>query len=322
MEIKAESVDELLLELYSALLTTKGRNEGGTRGPCTELIGVTLRLSNARARLSRSENRGKPFSAVGELLWYLSGSERLDFIEPYVPHYKDDAEDGILPGAYGPRLLQMRGEINQVENVCNLLERKPSSKRAVIQLFNAEDLAGDFSEIPCTTTFQFHLRDEKLHMSVTMRSNDSFFGLPHDLFCFTMIQELVARRLGVEPGEYIHHVGSMHVYDRYISGVRSYVEAGYHRVDPMPPMPVGNQFPVVQQLVAAERKIRNGEWQDAESYGICEYWSDIVRLLQAFWASGKSERIDHLLQCLNNQVYSKYVQRRKNSSPREFKRRG
>ena len=213
MEISAESVDGLILHLYKALDRYGGRNEGSTRGPCTELLGVTLRLSNVQARLSRSENRGKPFSAIGELLWYLSGSDKLEFIEPYVPRYKKEAVNGVLPGAYGPRLFQMRGQINQITNICDLLSRKPSSRRAVIQLFNAEDLVGNLPEIPCTTTMQFHRRDEKLHMSVTMRSNDAYLGLPHDLFCFTMIQELVASYLRVETGEYIHHAGSMHVYD-------------------------------------------------------------------------------------------------------------
>lgn len=132
LEIGGDSLDDVLIELYKALLATNGRNEGGTRGPTKELLGVTLRIENPRARLSRSEDRGKPFSALGELLWYLSGSDRLDFIEPYVPRYKEDAVDGVLPGAYGPRLLAKGGSINQIANITNLLRAKPGSRRAVI----------------------------------------------------------------------------------------------------------------------------------------------------------------------------------------------
>ena len=105
----------------------------------------------------------------------------------------------------------MRGEIDQFESIERLLRRKSGSRRAVIQLFNAEDIAADHKEIPCTTTLQFHLREELLHMSVTLRSNDAYWGLPHDVFCFTMLQEMMARRLGVEIGEYYQYVGSMHV---------------------------------------------------------------------------------------------------------------
>ena len=64
MELERESIDDLLITLYDALLEGGERNEGGTRGPNIELLGVTLRLTNPRARVSRSEDRGKPFSAI------------------------------------------------------------------------------------------------------------------------------------------------------------------------------------------------------------------------------------------------------------------
>lgn len=312
MEISSNSIDGLLLQLYKELLKCPERNEGGTRGPCTEMIGVTLRLKNPLARVSRSENRGKPFSAIGELLWYLSKSDRLDFIEPYVPKYKVDAVDGKLPGAYGPRLYKMRN-VDQIQSVCDLLRRKRTSKRAVIQLFNSEDLAGD-SEVPCTTTLQFHQRNQQLRMSVTMRSNDAFLGLPHDVFCFTMLQELIARHLGVELGEYIHHVGSMHVYDTRLEDMRSYTNEGHHKLDPMPCMPVGDPFPVIPDLLRAEDKIRHGEEINADDYILDPYWSDIIRLVQAFWASGKPERLSELKAHVKNPVYLKYLKRRINAS--------
>lgn len=53
--------------------------------------------------------------------------------------------------------LAMRGEIDQFASIERLLRRKPGSRRAVVQLFNAEDIATDHKEIPCTTTLQFHL---------------------------------------------------------------------------------------------------------------------------------------------------------------------
>jgi len=309
MELTSDSLDGLLLKLYRTLLDTSGRNEGGSRGPCTEMIGVTLRLSNARARLSRSENRGKPFSALGELLWYLSKSDSLEFIEPYVPMYKKDAECGLLPGAYGPRLFNMRN-IDQVQNICDLLTEKPDSKRAVIQLFNAEDLVGSIPEIPCTTMLQFHLRAGVLQMSVSMRSNDAFWGLPHDVFCFTMIQELIASYMNAELGEYIHHAGSMHFYDTFRDSVISYVDEGHHKLDPMPRMPQGNPFPEVQNVITAENKIRNGEWKNANLYCDEPYWADILRMVQAFWSEHDATKINELLEQLDDSVYSKYISRR------------
>lgn len=188
MEIKGDSIDAILIDLYQDLLRSPGRNEG-SRGATVEALAVTLRLTKPRARLSRSENRGKPFSALGELLWYLAKSNKLEFIEPYVGRYKDDAVDGVLYGAYGPRIFAMRGCVDQLQSVTELLRQTSGSRRAVVQLFNAEDIVSRQPEIPCTTTLQFLIRDGHLHLSVTMRSNDAYFGLPHDVFCFTMLQE-------------------------------------------------------------------------------------------------------------------------------------
>jgi len=39
---------------------------------------------------------------------------------------------------------------------------------------------------------QFMVRRRRLHLLTNMRSNDAFIGLPHDIFAFTMLQEIMA----------------------------------------------------------------------------------------------------------------------------------
>ncbi|MGR9296998.1 thymidylate synthase [Rhizobium leguminosarum] len=311
MEIEKEGIDDVLHVLYEAL-RKDGRFNKGSRGGTQELLGVSIRIRNPRARISRSEDRGKPFSAVGELLWYLSGSDKLEFIQPYIDRYKEDAEeDGTLHGAYGPRLVNMRGKIDQLENIFNLLEKRPGSKRAVVQLFDADDLEGTFKEIPCTTTAQFLIRDDRLHLSVTMRSNDAYFGLPHDVFCFTMLQEMMARRLGCEIGEYYHYVGSMHVYVDYLPQLQNYLDEGWHRTESMPAMPEGNPFELVASILTAESAIRKGERFIAEDAVGSPYWADMVRLVQVFWASGDGARLDELKTQFQSDIYRSHLEGRR-----------
>jgi thymidylate synthase len=321
VEILGVGLDDVLIELYKALLATDARNEG-TRGSNKELLGVTVRIGNPLARLSRSEDRGKPFSALGELLWYLSGSDHLSFIEPYVPRYKCDAVGGVLPGAYGPRLFAKGGTIDQISNVTQLLRENSGSRRAVVQLFDADDIIVRKKEIPCTTTLQFHLRDGNLHMSATMRSNDAYFGVPHDVFCFTMLQEMMARRLGANLGSYIHHVGSMHVYDEFVEAMRKYVEEGFQRASPMPAMPVGDPFKFVPTLLAAEDLISHGDSITISNFTEEPYWADIMRLVQVFWASGQNERLNQLKAEFSYQGYSTYIDGRRDMKPREPRTRG
>ncbi|RDI57157.1 thymidylate synthase [Microvirga subterranea] len=299
MEFTGESLDEVLIDLYQALLGSKDRNVG-TRGSNMEMLGTALCITKPRSRLSRSENRGKLFSALGELLWYLAGSDKLEFIEPYIRAYRKEAIEGVVPGAYGPRLFSMRNNLDQIANVTKLLRWKPSSRRAVIQLFNAEDIALDYPETddpsfvypetPCTISLQFHLREGRLHLSANLRSNDAFRGLPHDVFCFTMLQEMVARRLGADLGNYLHYVGSMHLYDDTAEEARHYVEEGHQKVVEMPPMPEGDPFALVDTLLAVEKRIRNGERLVASDLLSDPYWADIVRLIQVHW-----ERDEHRL---------------------------
>lgn len=163
-----------------------------SKGPATELSGVLLEITNPRARLSRTETRGKLFTALGELCWYLAKTNAADFIEFYIPPYSESAENNAIFGAYGPRLFSWKG-FNQVNNVVHLLRRKPYSRQAVIQLFDAADIVSEHKDVPCTCTLQLMNRQSRLHMVVNMRSNDVYWGLPHDVFCFTMLQEIVAR---------------------------------------------------------------------------------------------------------------------------------
>src|SRR5690606_23406544 len=148
---------------------------------------------------------------LGELAWYLAGSNSLEFIEYYIPAYEKSSDDKkTIHGAYGPRLVG-KGEKDQLKNVIKILKKKPSSRQAVIQLFDAADILEDHLDIPCTCTLQFLIRGGKLHMFTSMRSNDVFLGLPHDIFAFTIIQEIMARSLGCDLGDYKHFVCSLHL---------------------------------------------------------------------------------------------------------------
>jgi thymidylate synthase len=307
MFISRDTLDDVLLDLYPALLQRSKETVAATRGETAEIIGVLIEIKQPRARLSRSETRGKLYSSLGELLWYLSRSNRLDFIEKYVSRYKDESEDGVeVYGGYGPRLFGQRGN-NQVRNVIELLRDRPTTRRAVIQIFNAEDIAAHHTEIPCTTTFQFFVRNEYLDMVTTMRSNDAYLGLPHDVFCFTMLQEIIARALGRETGIYRHFAGSLHLYkDRWVDA-QNFVNEAYQQRIPMPEMPVGDPWPSIEIVLRAEDRIRKGEQVDAGSFGVADYWSDLIRIVQIHFAAGNAKKIEHLAGAMSFREYRPYI---------------
>src|SRR5690348_7398962 len=127
--ISADRLDDLLAKVFKRILKN-GRPVAATRGSTKELFGVALQLKDPRARISRTETKGTIYSGLGELLWYLAGTDALDFIYYYAPRYEENSVDGAtVHGAYGPRLLRLRGSINQITNVLALLRRKSSSRR-------------------------------------------------------------------------------------------------------------------------------------------------------------------------------------------------
>ena len=309
MRIATATLDDALLQLYTDLLE-QTPNVVATRGSNTERRGVLIEIERPRARLSRSETRGMLFSALGEFLWYLTGDNRLDFIEPYIKRYRDESEDGgvTVYGGYGRRLAQQRGH-DQLRNILALLLKYPSSRKAVIQIFNAEDIADRHKEVPCTTTFQFLRRDEKVELIVTMRSNDAYFGFPHDVFCFTMLQEVVARTLGCDVGTYRHFVGSMHLYTRHRGDAQKLVDERFQNQIEMPAMPVGTPWPAIDAVLTAEARIRSGEKFDANELGLDPYWADLVRVLQIFRTRDR-KRIETLRDSMAFKQYRPYITKR------------
>lgn len=264
------------------------------------------------------------FSAIGELLWYLSGSNDADFITYYTPAYKKDAVDGKVYGGYGPRLVKRPirdgSTTNQIDNVVRVLTEKRASRRAVIQLFDAEDIVDPFrKEVPCTCTLQFLLRSDRLHMISHLRSNDAYLGLPHDVFAFTMIQEIVARRVGVEMGTYKQAVGSLHLYDKqdgkkedWPAMARKYLDEGYPEPLAMPAMPIGDPTSDIRWLLEIESKVRTGKRVTPAEFKRPGYWGDLGRLLKIFRhvQDSNTGAIAPLKAGMSNRFFNIYIQKK------------
>lgn len=278
---EADTLDDLLHSVLSKLISITDKIQA-SRGPFTEIFGAVLVLNNPRARLSRSESKGKIFSALGELCWYLSKTNDLAFMEHYLPSiYKDESDDGkTVRSGYGERLFNHHGN-NQLENVITLLRARPTSRRAVIQLFDASDLSQHFRSIPCTCTLQFVVRDNKLNLFVNMRSNDAFWGLPHDVFTFTMLQEIVARSIDIEPGIYKHCAGSLHLYDEHVVKAQAYLSEGWQSPIPMDPMP-NNPWDSLADLSKVEEAARKNQEINFSNFNQLDYWLDLFRILVFF----------------------------------------
>lgn len=312
---RAQTLDDLLHGVLTDLLDLPfdiGASRGD--GAISEMYGVLLKLDNPRARLSRTEARGKSFSALGEFLWYMSKSNSLDFIQYYIPKYSDYTDDGqTIHGGYGPRLFRMHNQFDQVTKVIDLLKEGPTTKRAVIQVVDASDLAKHYKDIPCTCTLHFVIRDNKLHMHTSMRSNDAFLGLPHDIYCFTMIQELIACSVGVDMGTYNHSVASLHLYRSHAGQAQQYLKEGYQSTKfEMPKMPLVDPWAAIKQLMVLEGAIRsNGSYEKYQTLKE-PYWIDLGNLLliHKYFLEDRIKDVEQIQSKLQHSIYKSYIQDR------------
>lgn len=301
--VEEDSLDDALQVVLEHLLTAGARIEP-SQGPALEQVGAVIELRNPLARVSRSHRRSPIFSALGEWLWYLSGTDEVAPIAYYIPMYRTFAVAGRVEGAYGPRLFGTGGRLAEV---VRRLRDKRDSRQAVVQVFDHSDLSNQ-KDVPCTTTLQFFLRGGTLHLAVTMRSNDAYLGLPHDIFAFTMIQEMVARQLSVEVGTYFHFVGSLHLYERDADAAAAFLDEGWHHLKPMPAMPNEDPSAGLHWLLEAERLIRSG---DPDAPGLADlgshpYWDDLARLLLARRETSEAE-LAPIRASLNDPFYAIYV---------------
>lgn len=183
-----------------------------SRGLATrELIGVSIEfLEPAGVMLPIGVGRAvNGRLAAVEALQLMSGTGDVSLLYRASPNYSDVLvrPDHAEYGAYGPRLRY------QLDSLVELLRREPDTRRAVLVIWREDDLTHD-GDRPCTLTLQFLIRDDALHMIVTMRSQDVWLGVPYDVFMFSQLQRSLAQQLSATVGPYVHNVGSLHLYDR------------------------------------------------------------------------------------------------------------
>jgi thymidylate synthase len=278
------SLDDLQRWALGELLTA-GIQASPRDLPTVELPPVQLVLANPRRRILTSSSRKWSLPlAVGEFCWHLSASDELSFIRYYSSRWNDFADDEqtIRGSCYGFRIFrQSETGTSQWSVALNLLRQDPFSRRAVLlmsQPLTTSDVAA--RDVACASSLQFLLRGRHLHAFLHMRSEDAFWGLPYDVFLFTMLQELFAAELGVELGVYYHSVGSLHLYTKHVQKARGVLEDTTWRDLEMPQLTYANELP---HFLDAERALRLGASDARRIVGrLPDYWRQLAEILVCY----------------------------------------
>ena len=184
-------------------------------GDTKALFNVGFKLKHPMQNWIHNEERNwSPEYAEAEWLWYLSSDRsisKLGEIYGKVPQiWKRMADkDGNVNSNYGWQWNRN----DQLNKVVQMLSCNSQTRQASISIYDAKETDNYEFDTPCTYAIHFYILNNKLNMSVMMRSNDLWYGFCNDQYCFSMLQKTVADRLSMDIGEYYHFANNLHLYN-------------------------------------------------------------------------------------------------------------
>lgn len=201
--------------------------------PILEKVDYCFRITNPTSEpiITKDKERNQKIAAYTdkEVELYNSCSNRVeDFAKASKFWNKIANPDGTVNSAYGYLIWANRSHGNQVfhddlltpwEWAKNSLIQDKDSRQAVMRFSLPEHFWKGNKDQVCTLHGNWLIRDDKLHLTINMRSNDVVLGLVYDLpwFCSLMdrmLEELKPTYPELEKGTYTHIVHSMHMYER------------------------------------------------------------------------------------------------------------
>ena len=193
--------------------------EGVKFGDTKALFNVGFYIENPTDNaIENEERKWNPIYAEAEWQWYLSGDRntaKLGELYGKVPEIWKRMADGQgnVNSNYGWQWKRN----GQIDYVIDLLRHQPDTRQAAISIYDCKEHDTFAFDTPCTYAVQFTILDNKLNMSVVMRSNDLWYGFCNDQYQFSKLQHYIWNRLinieGLEIGTYFHFAHNLHLYN-------------------------------------------------------------------------------------------------------------
>ena len=177
---------------------------------------------------------------ASELLWFISGSSKLDELKAIYPqnkiwdaNYADyltrlglTENDGDMGRVYGVQWRAWQSPsghvIDQLADAIELIRHNPNSRRIIVNAWNPAEINPDQVALPpCHNFFQFFVAGDTLSLQMYQRSADMFLGVPFNIASYALLLHLVAKITGLIPGEFIHTIGDAHIYSNHMEQVQT-----------------------------------------------------------------------------------------------------
>lgn len=162
---------------------------------------------------------------ISELKWYWSADNSVETIGKAAKLWYNITDDGKTSNSAYGYILHKKYNYDQLQNVLEVLKNDINSRRAILNISDPQLNKLITKDLQCTIAIHFLVRNNKLNMTVYMRSNDIVYGLPYDSIYFMSIQNYLATELNIEIGSYVHHATSMHLYKKDIDKFTNHTQS-------------------------------------------------------------------------------------------------
>jgi thymidylate synthase len=193
--------------------------------PIKSIFGTQIRF-DMRAGFPLLTTKKMPFKLMAhEMLWFISGSSNIKYLQDNKIHYWDGFADKDLNlgPVYGVQWRHWKGqdgkEFDQLQWAIDEIKNNPNSKGIIVSAWNVADLK-EMRLPPCHTMFQFDVTKGKLRMELYQRSSDVFLGLPFNIMQYSLLLQMVAHLTGLEARELIVSIGNAHLYTNHLEAAK------------------------------------------------------------------------------------------------------
>jgi thymidylate synthase len=214
---------DLIIDVLENGIEKSDRTGTGTRA----LFGRQIRFDLADGFPLLTTKKVHLKSVIHELLWFISGETNIKPLQEAGVRIWDewaDPETGELGPVYGAQWRRWQGPegrvVDQLQGVIDQIRLNPDSRRLIVSSWNAAQV-DDMALPPCHCLFQFQVMGDRLHCQLYQRSADIFLGVPFNIASYSLLTHMVAQVTGLQPGEFIHTFGDLHLYDNHLEQAKT-----------------------------------------------------------------------------------------------------
>lgn len=269
-ERKSENVDFLYKNLLNnVIISGKSRSDRTGTGTIS-VFGEQIKIDISEHCPLLTTKKVAWKTCIKELLWFLRGETDAKILQKQNVHIWDGNTsrefldkrglthypEGELGPGYGWQIRRsganfpdLTGGIDQLQQIEDLLDNDPFSRRIMWNLYVPKDLE-KMALVPCHFTLQLYVTEignvKYLSGMVTLRSNDLFLGNPFNIFSYYVLIRLLAIKHDMKPDTLILNIGDLHIYSNHIDAVNEQLSRTF-RTSP---------------ILNINNEIKNKKWED------------------------------------------------------------